>query len=60
MAALSIIDWSKIDLEEVKERWAKKRKELEEEEEKKRVDNEWRRVGKMRAVEEKKKEKEWK
>jgi len=40
IAAMSMIDWSKIDLEEVKERCAKRRKELEEEEEKKRVDDE--------------------
>ena len=40
IAAMSMIDWSKIDLEEVKEKCAKRRKELEEEEEKKRVDDE--------------------
>ena len=48
MATLSMIEWSKINLEEMKERWAKRRIQLEEEAEKKRVE------------EEKKKEREWK
>jgi len=60
MTALSMIDWSKIDLEEVKKRWVKRRIQLEEEAEKKRIEEEWRRVEKIKAVEEKKKEKEWK
>jgi len=40
MAALSMIEWNKIDLEEVKKRWVKRRIQLEEEEEKKRVNDE--------------------
>ena len=48
MTAISMIDWSKIDLGEVKERWAKRRREMKEEEEKKRVDEEWRKVDEMR------------
>jgi len=51
MAVMSMVDWSKIDLEEVKEKWAKRRREIEEEEEKKRVNKEWRRIEKMRVEE---------
>jgi len=29
MAAMNMIDWSKMDLEEVKERWAKRKRERE-------------------------------
>jgi len=34
MAAMNMIDWSKMDLEEVKERWAKRERKMEEEKEK--------------------------
>ena len=48
---MRMVDWSKIDLEEVKEKQAKRRREIEEEEEKKRVDEEWRRIEKIRVEE---------
>ena len=48
---MRMVDWSKTDLEEVKEKWAKRRREIEEEEEKKRVDEEQRRIEKMRVEE---------
>ena len=34
MAEMNMIDWSKMDLEEVKERWAKRKRKVEEEKEK--------------------------
>jgi len=45
---MSMIDWSKINVEEIKERWAKRRREMKEEEKKKRVDDKWRKVKEMR------------
>ena len=54
-----MIDWSKIDLEEVKERWTKNKREIEEKKEKKRVNYKWKKVEKMRVQEERKTKKEW-
>ena len=41
MEAMNMIDWSKMDLEEVKEKWRKKKR--------KRVNDKWRKVEKMRV-----------